>query len=64
MKGKYYFDLPHYAAHRLNIYGVGSVEVLPVSTYKEEESFFSCRRAHHKGDPAFGNQLSLIFMND
>lgn len=59
---KFLFDLPGYVAHRLRRVGVGEIEHVGLSTYKNEDMFFSCRRAFHQGLPGFGNQLSLIFM--
>lgn len=60
--GKYFFDLPGFVLQRLLESKVGHVHNMGISTYKNETDFFSCRRAFHKHEPGFGNQLSLIFM--
>lgn len=54
------FDLEHYVAHRLEGAGVGTVERLGLDTYTPEARFYSYRRATHRGEPAYGRQLSLI----
>lgn len=59
---KYLFNLPGFVMHRLLENNVGHVKNMDISTYRREADFFSCRRAFHKDEPGFGNQLSLIFM--
>jgi YfiH family protein len=54
------FDLPGYAAARLAGAGVATVERLGLDTYADPERFFSFRRATHRGEPAYGRQISLI----
>ena len=54
------FDLPAYAAARLQDAGVGQVERLDLDTYANPELFYSYRRATHEGRPAYGRQFSLI----
>ncbi|MGB7654922.1 MAG: peptidoglycan editing factor PgeF [Novosphingobium sp.] len=54
------FDLEGYVAHRLASAGVGLVERLGLDTYTPEARFYSYRRATHRGEPAYGRQLSLI----
>ena len=54
------FDLEGYVAHRLAAAGVGPVERLGLDTYTPEARFYSYRRATHRGEPAYGRQLSLI----
>ena len=54
------FDLEGYVAHRLAAAGVGLVERLGLDTYTPEARFYSYRRATHRGEPAYGRQLSLI----
>jgi YfiH family protein len=58
--GHWQFDLAGYAAARLAGAGVGTVERLGLDTYAEPERFFSYRRATHRGEPAYGRQISLI----
>ena len=36
------------------------VELLGLDTYSDEASFFSYRRATHRGEPTYGRQFSLI----
>lgn len=57
---KFLFDLPAYVEYQLSKSNVGHIERLPYSTYKQEELFFSCRRATHQGEKDFGGHLSII----
>jgi hypothetical protein len=54
------FDLEAYVAHRLAAAGVRRVEALGLDTYADADRFFSFRRMVHRGEPAYGRQLSLI----
>jgi len=54
------FDLEGYVAMRLKRAGIGAVEPLGLDTYPDPERFYSFRRATHRGEPAYGRQLSLI----
>lgn len=54
------FDLEGYVADRLESAGCGTVERLGLDTYTPESRFYSYRRASHRGEPAYGRQLSLI----
>jgi YfiH family protein len=58
--GRWHFDLTGYVAHRLAESGVGRIEALGRDTYAEADSFFSFRRATHRGEPTYGRLLSLI----
>jgi YfiH family protein len=58
--GHWQFDLPAYVAARLAAAGVGRVETLGLDTYAAPERFYSFRRATHRGEPAYGRQMSLI----
>jgi YfiH family protein len=58
--GHWQFDLERYVASRLEQAGVGTVEKLGRDTYSDEESFYSYRRATHRGEPNYGRQFSLI----
>ena len=58
--GHLQFDLEGYVARRLARAGVGQVEAMGVDTYPDAAGFFSFRRATHRGEPAYGRQLSLI----
>jgi YfiH family protein len=58
--GHWQFDLPAYVAARLAAAGVGRVETLGLDTYANPARFYSFRRATHRGEPAYGRQMSLI----
>jgi YfiH family protein len=57
---RYQFDLEAYVAARLAVAGVGRVEMLGLDTYADEQSFYSFRRATHRGEPDYGRQIALI----
>ncbi len=61
-EGHYRFDLEGYAAHRLAMAGVMSVEKLGVCTYPADSGFFSFRRTTHAGEPDYGRQISAIVL--
>jgi YfiH family protein len=63
-KKGYLFDLPGLIKSQLNHCEVEKVDNLCLNTYEEEENFFSCRRAYHKGEKFFGNQASAICLTD
>ena len=54
------FDLAAYVAHRLEVAGIGAVEVSGLDTYAEPQRFFSYRRSTHRGEADYGRQVSLI----
>ena len=58
--GHYLFDLPGYVKWRLLEAGIHAVDDIGYDTRTEEDLFFSCRRAHLKGEKGFGNGLSAI----
>jgi YfiH family protein len=58
--GHWQFDLPAFVAARLTSAGVGRVETLGLDTYAAPDRFYSFRRATHRGEPAYGRQMSLI----
>ncbi len=58
--GHWQFDLPAYVGARLVSAGIGQVEVLNLDTYPAPDRFYSFRRASHRGEPAYGRQISLI----
>lgn len=58
--GHFQFDLEGYVAARLNRAGIAMVERLGLDTYAQEARFFSFRRATHRGEPAYGRQISVI----
>lgn len=55
------FDLPGYILSRLALAGI-EAENLDRCTYAEEDSFFSYRRASHRGEPDYGRLLSAILL--
>lgn len=57
----YMFDLPGYVTGRLNSLNLKSIESIGLDTYNDER-FFSCRRAFHRGEDDFGGHFSCIFL--
>ena len=58
--GRWQLDLEAYVASRLAAAGLTRVEAMGLDTYAREEDFFSFRRATHRGEPAYGRQISII----
>jgi YfiH family protein len=58
--GHYMFDLKSYAKQQLLDLNITEIDNLELDTYSMEETFFSCRRAYHRGEGTFGNQMSAI----
>ncbi len=58
--GKPHFDLEAFAASRLAMAGIRTIEALGIDTYADAGRFYSYRRASHRGEPAYGRQISLI----
>lgn len=58
--GHHQFDLEAYVTHRLAIAGVTRIAALGLDTYADEDRFFSFRRATHRGESAYGRQISII----
>ena len=57
-----FFDLPGFVVWRLEASGVTDVAPSLWNTYQCEDTFFSCRRAFHKGEADFGCQISAIWI--
>lgn len=57
-----HFDLVAYIADRLTSAGVAEVETAGLCTYREEERFYSFRRATHRGEGDYGRQISAILL--
>jgi len=60
--GRPHFDLPGYVQTRLTRAGIGEIGNLGLCTYRDEERFYSYRRATHRGETDYGRQLSAIVM--
>lgn len=58
--GHHQFDLETYVAERLRGAGIANVEALGEDTYGQPARFYSFRRATHRGEAAYGRQISLI----
>lgn len=58
--GKPHFDLQGYVVHRLLAAGIEPVEAIRLDTYADPDSFYSFRRATHRGEADYGRQVSLI----
>jgi len=58
--GHHMFDLPGYLARRLAQAGLATVVDLAICTYRDEERFFSYRRATHRRHDNYGRQISAI----
>lgn len=58
--GHWQFGLESYVATRLERAGIGTVERAGLDTCSQEDRFYSFRRATHRGECAYGRQISLI----
>ncbi len=56
----YLYDLSGFLLNQLKKEDVKSITITDLDTYSLEKKYFSCRRALHKKESAFGNQLSVI----
>ena len=57
------FALPEYVQSRLKACQLKSISMeAALNTYADEQRFFSCRRATHRGEPDFGGHFSCIFI--
>jgi len=59
-QGKYLFDLPGFALHRLRQAGVAEAEWTGQCTYAAPETFYSYRYSQHNNLPSYGRMLSVI----
>ncbi|PZP55324.1 MAG: peptidoglycan editing factor PgeF [Micavibrio aeruginosavorus] len=57
---KLWFDLPAYIKFRLERAGIRNITLSGLDTYKEEDDFFSFRRATHNQEKDYGRELSVI----
>ncbi|MFN3943788.1 MAG: peptidoglycan editing factor PgeF [Allosphingosinicella sp.] len=58
--GHHQFDLEGFVVHRIAEAGLRRIEALGLDTYSDPETFYSYRRATHRGEPDYGRQISLI----
>lgn len=56
------FDLPAYAAARLEAAGVGVIEDLKACTYGDDAQYFSKRRSDHRNEGDYGRNISAIVL--
>ena len=59
---RFLFDLSGFVESTLDVAGIGAIERIDGDTLREEDRFFSYRRAHHRGEPDYGRQLSAIVL--
>lgn len=59
--GHLQFNLLQFVKDKLLGLTLKSVHAIDLDTYKNEDLFFSCRRAFHRGEADFGGQLSCIY---
>ncbi len=59
-KEKYLFDLHGYIISQMKKLDLQAIETIRSDTYAEAETFFSYRRACHRGESDYGRQLSAI----
>ncbi|MBI1327403.1 MAG: peptidoglycan editing factor PgeF [Alphaproteobacteria bacterium] len=57
---KYLFNLPAYVIFRLQRAGVQDASWVGQDTYKQEDLYYSYRRATQRGEPSTGRQVSAI----
>ncbi len=57
---KLWFDLPSYIKFRLERAGIRDITMSGLDTYKEEQDYFSFRRATHNQEKDYGRELSVI----
>lgn len=57
---RFLFDLPGYGLSRLRRAGVGDAHWTGHCTYADEDSFYSHRRAVHRGEADYGRLMSAI----
>jgi YfiH family protein len=59
-EARFMFDLPGYIEGRLQRAGIAQARNLGHCTYQDEASYFSFRRATHRGETQYGRLLSAI----
>ena len=58
----YWFNLPGYCAHRLKAAGVKTIHDVKTDTYRNDQDYFSYRRATHHNESDYGGQMSAIMI--
>lgn len=58
--GHFMFDLGGYVTRRLKTLGIGAIHKLTNDTCREEDRFFSYRRACLRGEKDYGREISVI----
>jgi YfiH family protein len=61
-EGHYLFNLPSYVIAKLKAERISQIERIELDTYQNDDLFFSYRRACHRGESDFGNQISAIML--
>ena len=61
-RGHYYCNLAGIVVNQLKILGLNKIQHLLLDTYRNDKSFYSCRRAKHREEGIFGNQVSAIML--
>lgn len=56
------FDLPGFVRTRLEQAGICQIDVIPGDTCTMENQYFSNRRRHHRGEPDYGRNASVIML--
>jgi len=59
---KPHFDLPGFVASRLSELALDTVELQSACTYRNDDKFFSYRRATHRREDDYGRQISAIVL--
>lgn len=61
--GRYNFNLPSYVEKKLKAAGINEIDNRHTDTYKNENEFFSYRRAAHQGVEDCGRNVSVIMID-
>jgi YfiH family protein len=56
------FDLAGFVERQIRSLGLWQVDIVDVDTYRDENCFFSYRRATHRGESDYGRGLSAIIL--
>jgi len=59
---RWLFNLSGYCAGRLSAAGVAAIDVVAADTCAQDADYFSNRRAHLRGEPDYGRNLSAIVL--